>query len=225
MGRLRWEEDFLDNTWHYRWVLLITAQMHREDILLHVFGCLVEQLHGVGWLGHVWPAPLCGLPGLFVFLAGCCLGSSLLLLLTVVVARVKLTEGYLDVSVVLGVQLVGRWIELLHLWFARYKRQTILKHIKHLVEVDVEICFLGSFHLQELLELLLLLVDLEPVHIVLFFIIREDVVFTSVLDFRSEARCLKLCFLEVPVEWLVVSAFVGNLVEVQFQSEELLDLF
>lgn len=114
---------------------------------------------------------------------------------------------------------------MLHYRLSWDHREAVFEHIEHLVEINVKVGLLHGFLLQELLEFLLFLVDLEPVHIIIFFIVRVDVVIASILRLRSETGCLELGLLEVPVEGFVLATLFGHLVEVELQSKEFLNLF
>ena len=102
--------------------------------------------------------------------------------------------------------------------------------LEHVVEVDVEVGLLHCLHLQELLELFLFLIDLEPVHIVGAFGVRVELFVTAQViwmhtwDSSLKLICLELCLGEVLVKSFVLAAFFGNLDELQLEDEELFDL-
>ena len=126
MGSLRREEDFLDDGGHNARVLLVTSQVHREDIFLHFFCRHVEQLHCVRLVRMGRPIPLDRLRRFLILFASRCLGRPLLFLLVIVVTWVELSKGDLDVFPSLLVKLVRRRVELLHLRLARDHGQKVL---------------------------------------------------------------------------------------------------
>lgn len=91
-----------------------------------------------------WPTPLDWFLRLFILLPSGCLLRWLLLILTVVFARIQLTEGDLDVCAGFGVQFVRTWVELLDFRLTRNHGQSLLKHFENLIKIDMEIGFLLS---------------------------------------------------------------------------------
>ena len=89
---------------------------------------------------------------------------------------VQLTELNLDVEASFRIKLVRARVKLLHYGFAWDHGQSLLEHLKHLIEIDMEVGFFLSLLLQELFELFLLLINLKSVHIVLALVIREKVI-------------------------------------------------
>ena len=100
--------------------------MHREDVFLHFFSSLSQKLICVWLVGSRRISPLGRLSRLLVFLSRSSLRSTFLFLLAIVVAGVQLAESYLYVGTILLVDFVGSWVELLHLWPARYHWQFFL---------------------------------------------------------------------------------------------------
>ena len=94
------------------------------------------------WLS--WPIPLDWFLRLFILFPSRGLLRCLLLILTVVFARVQLTEGDLDVCAGFGVHFVRTWIELLHDGLTWNHGQSFLKHFENLVEIDMEVGLLLS---------------------------------------------------------------------------------
>ena len=90
--------------------------------------------------------------------------------------RVQLTELNLDIEACFRIKLVRARVKLLHYRFAWDHGQSLLEHLKHLIEIDMEVGFFLSLLLQELFELFLLLINLKSVHIVLALVIREKVI-------------------------------------------------
>ena len=90
--------------------------------------------------------------------------------------RVQLAELNLDVEASFRIKLVRARIKLLHYRLAWDHRQSLLKHLEHFIEIDMEIGLFLRLLLQELFELFLLLINLKSVHIVLTLVVREKVI-------------------------------------------------
>ena len=77
--------------------------MHREDVLLHRLSRGIQELHSVRlvWLGR--SIPFSRLLGFLVLLSRWCRFSSLILLSFIIVSRVQLTKGDLDIKTCLRV--------------------------------------------------------------------------------------------------------------------------
>ena len=69
----------------------------------------------------------------------------------------------------------------------------------------------------------LLLVDLEAVHFVFAFSIRVEIILAGFV-FGADAGCPELGFGQILVESFVLTAFFGDLSELELEDEELFDL-
>lgn len=138
--------------------------MHWEDTGLHLLPGIVQKFHCVRLVRLSRPVPLGRLLRLFILFPCRCLVCLRFPLLSIVFPGVQLTERDLDVETCLRVQLVGWRVELLDDRLAWDHGQPFFQHIEHLIEIDVEICLLLRFQLEELFELFLFLVDFKSVH-------------------------------------------------------------
>ena len=218
-----WRKEYLlDQTWHGVCVLLISTKRTREGVLHHLALSGVQKCHCIRLLRCRRTSPPRWLLWLVIFLSWWCL-CSLLFLIIFSLARVKLAKRYFYISSSLGVKFIRRRVELLHNRLTWDLWQLIFKPFKNFVEINLEVCLFLGLLLQKLLEFILFLIDLEPVHLI--FAITQPVqiilfiVFASSFDIKASCEALSLC--EVIFEGLIFASLLWDCTKLELKNEKL----